>query len=181
MMYLPKRIDLIRAQPDKSVGAEIGVWRGYFSSEILRFTDTSMLYLVDPWAPSHCYTDPLQSTNHESDLKETQSNIRGFVGRWHIVRKTSQEAAVSEEVPLLDWAYIDANHAYQDVMKDLIAWSKKLKPEGRILGHDYTNSPSSQHWSFGVVDAVNDFCKNQNWKLTHLTIEEWPSYQLVRQ
>src|SRR5438445_8177430 len=40
--------------PKGSVGAEIGVWRGDFSAQILRTVQPGLLHLIDPWT---CATD----------------------------------------------------------------------------------------------------------------------------
>ena len=50
----------------------------------------------------------------------------------------------------IDMVYIDALHDYDTVFKDIEQWSKKIKPEGFISGHDYT-----KEWA-GVVQAVDE-------------------------
>jgi hypothetical protein len=43
------RLELLRRMPVESVCAEIGVWKGDFSREILRRTSPKMLHLINPW------------------------------------------------------------------------------------------------------------------------------------
>src|SRR5947207_2237506 len=43
------RTFLLRSLPRKSVGAEVGVWKGDFAAEMLHIVRPSRLYLVDPW------------------------------------------------------------------------------------------------------------------------------------
>jgi len=43
------RSDLLKQFPKGSVGAEVGVLRGDFSSEMLRIVQPSLLYCVDCW------------------------------------------------------------------------------------------------------------------------------------
>ena len=53
----------------------------------------------------------------------------------------------------IDMVYIDAKHTFEEVTNDLDIWSKKVKSEGFICGHDY-----SVYWQ-GVVKAVDNFVK----------------------
>ena len=180
MIILPSRIDIIKLGPKQAIGAEVGVWRGYFSIEILNNVDVAMLYLVDAWKPQPDYSDHLSDTDHEANLAETKHHLRGHKLRWKILRGDSVDVANNFQFQKLDWAYIDANHSYKACYADLQAWSKRLKPSGVLMGHDYTNEHNAKKWGFGVVDAVNDFCKNEGWEITHLTSEDYASYRLAR-
>lgn len=44
-----RRRQLLRLLPKESIGAEIGVWKGDFSEEILRLVRPRELHLIDPW------------------------------------------------------------------------------------------------------------------------------------
>lgn len=177
---LPKRIDLIKQIRSGSTGAEVGVWRGYFSTEILQHTGVRKLYLVDAWKPQPSYNDPLTDTDHEANLAETKHHLRGWPDRWEIKRGTSLEMAADQTIPLLDWVYIDADHSYEACSADLKAWEKKLRPKGILMGHDYTNNDQAKKWGFGVIEAVNDFCRSNGWRIAYLTNEDFASYSLVR-
>jgi len=55
-----------------------------------------------------------------------------------------------------DAVYIDAGHQYEDVIADLEAYWKVLRPGGVIFGDDYILG-----W-IGVVRAVHDFAERQH-------------------
>lgn len=171
MKFLPTRIDLIKLLPSGSVGAEIGVWRGYFSSEILGCHNVGKLYSIDNWGP---YLNEDQRANEQ----EARGNLKRFGGRSAVV-KTHSLKAVSE-VPDLDFVFIDGYHTYEACTADLEAWAKKIKPNGCIMGHDYTDRPEARAMNFGVIRAVDDFCENKGWEMIYLTQDDWPSYMLVR-
>ena len=64
----------------------------------------------------------------------------------------------------LDFVYIDANHEFDYVMEDVIAWSRKVKIGGIISGHDYDRAHLK-----GVVPAVKLYTKMHKiteWYLT---------------
>lgn len=180
MIVLPTRIDLFKLEKPGSIGAEIGVWRGYLSSEILNKTKIGKLYLVDAWVPQPGYNDPLTDTDHEENLRLTKHHLRGHPDRYQIVRGSSVEMAASPEVPMLDFAYIDADHSFGACLADLNAWENKIKPGGVLMGHDFTMNHQAHKWNFGVIAAVAEFCKKNGWVLTHLTNEDFSSYRLER-
>ena len=59
----------------------------------------------------------------------------------------------------IDMVYIDSAHDFDHVTNDLDVWSKKVKPEGFICGHDYT-----PQWK-DVVKAVDNFLEKNNLSL----------------
>ena len=65
------------------------------------------------------------------------------------IRKASVDVAKDFEDRSLDVVFIDANHDYIEVKKDIEAWLPKVKFGGIISGHDYPG------WD-GVVRAVNE-------------------------
>lgn len=175
MITLQTRIELIKLLPPKARMAEIGVWRGYFSIEILNKTDVGHLYLVDPW-------EDLDAEHNESALVECRHHLRGHAqgGRFSIIRKRSLDAVKDFKDGSLDGCYIDASHDYQDVLDDLRAWSQIVKPDGYIFGHDYTRNEMAKKLNFGVIEAVEEFCKITEWKMTYITNEDFASFGLQR-
>ena len=43
------RLQLLKNMPVNAICAEIGVWKGDFSEDVLRTTQPEKLYLIDPW------------------------------------------------------------------------------------------------------------------------------------
>jgi predicted O-methyltransferase YrrM len=66
------------------------------------------------------------------------------------VRLTSVEAAATYEDSSLDFVFIDADHSYESVREDIIAWWPKVKAGGIISGHDYHMGAP------GVINASNE-------------------------
>ena len=66
------------------------------------------------------------------------------------MKKSSVEAAPELEDGSLDFVFIDANHSYDAVKNDIIAWAPKVRSGGVLCGHDYNSFP-------GVQKAVDDF------------------------
>src|SRR6186713_1842857 len=93
LITLPTRSELIGILPPGSTIAEVGVWRGYFSTEILKHP-VKHLFLIDSWRKRSEYHDPISDDDHENNLKETLHNVRGHIpgGRVSVIRKDSLEA-----------------------------------------------------------------------------------------
>ena len=52
----------------------------------------------------------------------------------------STEAARQFQDESIDFAYIDADHTYKEVLADIKAWLPKICKNGMIGGHDYADS-----------------------------------------
>jgi SAM-dependent methyltransferase len=173
---LPKYVD--------GRGVEVGVFKGFFSKTLLSMWGGT-LYMVDIWKPQNFedYQDQSNNIFHQDALTTTMANISGYEDRAIMIRADSFAAAQIFENESLDFIYLDSNHTYEHVKKELEVWYKKLKPGGFFSGHDYLdldwyNDPNysvetkNLHiWSdtylglFGVNPAVDEFCKKRGYTL----------------
>lgn len=183
-MNLPtvaNRLELIKTLPAGAILAEIGVNRAEFSNAILCNTQVGRIYLIDPWKPYFAGVQAWTKERHDESYVEACRIARQHGPRAVIVRQTSELAALNNiSIPLLDAVYIDADHRYESVLQDLILWSKRLKPGGVLMGHDYIHTPESTNYAIDVVRAVADFCKEHGWQVTALTDELFSSFRLER-
>lgn len=180
---VPTRLDMIRQLPPDTEGAEIGVQQGAFSNEILQ-TPVKKLHLIDAWEHVPGHPDnaiSLSQGGHDHNWRIVSERFDSEIaaGRVRLLRGFSTEAAIHFEPCSLDWIFLDADHTYEAVLADLIAWNFKIKPGGCIMGHDYMDWGVAIDLKFGVIRGVTEFCRDYGWKLTLLTSEdEWPSYRL---
>ena len=165
LKVLPSRAALLEVLPKCGIVAEVGVAEGDFSQSILQICCPSELHLIDYWGstiPKYGTTGHhLVSEKFETEISDGKVVMhRGW--SWEELNKLPDET--------FDWIYIDANHSYESVRKDLLAARPKLKPQGIISGHDYVKW-SSQTGRFGVVEAVNEFCITFNYEMIYLTLQ----------
>lgn len=141
------------------IGVEIGVWRGYHAAEMLMKLNISKLYLIDPYKKYKEYTQK-ELVNKINEAKIcVKKTLKDFQDKIIPIYKMS-EIAAKEVSELLDFVYIDGNHEYEFVKKDIESWYPKIKTNGLIGGHDYINDFP------GVIKAVDEFCF-QNKKILH--------------
>lgn len=147
-----KLIYSLNIQNTKLVGVEVGVLNGDYSKQIYDFFCQKFdfyFYLVDPWKTFNEYNDYDQKM-----LDKCYTNVKKKFEKnkkVEILRKTSQEAVLNDfQDESLDFVYIDGNHDYDHVIKDLETWFKKLKTHGVLFGDDYSRN-------YGVHKAVNEF------------------------
>jgi hypothetical protein len=151
--------------PRGSACAEIGVWKGDFSAEILRVVGPSRLYLVDPW--EHEAGETYQHAWYgggcaggQAEMDRIHASVaERFApaiasGTVEILRLDSGAAARSLPDQHLDWVYIDGNHTYEVVRDDLASYYPKVKPGGLLTGDDHR---LDGWWGDGVVRAVSEF------------------------
>ena len=70
-----------------------------------------------------------------------------------------------------DWIYIDADHAYEGVCKDIYQAYTKVKSDGMLIFNDYTNWSVCEIIPYGVARAVNEFCIANNWEIVFLALQ----------
>ena len=86
--------------------------------------------------------------NYYKEVKNKFSNNP----KVRIIRDTSVNAAKMFDNEYFDFVYLDGDHSYESVTKDLESWYPKLKKFGVMCGDDYGH-PSG----VGVIEAVTKF------------------------
>lgn len=142
-------------------GVEVGAGGGWFSDKILSGSDLSRLYSIDPWGRN---IPGQRNQNGEEWYLETVKTLIPHGLRSVILRMLSEEAVKLFQDGSLDFVYIDANHDYFAVKRDISLWFPKVRSGGIFSGHDYC----ALHW--GVPKAVDEFSAESglNFELTEL-------------
>jgi hypothetical protein len=161
-----ERAKLLNLLPREAVCAEVGTYRGDFAAAILRASNPKQLYLVDSW--EHRSEEKYEGASYGGHALAGQQGMdamyEGVVARFRaeidsgaivIKRARSLEAAASFPDESLDWVYIDADHSYEGVKRDLDAYYSKVKPGGFIAGDDY--GQGDKWFGHGVTRAVDEF------------------------
>src|SRR5260221_13426582 len=144
-------LDLI---PSDSVGAEIGVFTGLFSSILARDRRISKVTFVDPWWKafgSHypdwgIYTDYGRlSTQSAYEVARIRVSRCGLPNRFVEVA-FSYDWLAAQPDRSLDWAYLDSTHDYEGTKRELQLLDRKISHTGIILGDDWYLDPNHMHY-----------------------------------
>lgn len=139
------RVDLatLFAELGFKKGAEIGVERGLYSEVLCKANPKLHLYCIDPWKASMYEPKvlgvPKDQKTFTALYKEAKARLNPY--KCTIIRKPSLEAAKKFSDNSLDFVYIDGNHDFINVTNDIYTWSKKIRVDGIISGHDYVFLP----------------------------------------
>jgi len=154
---------------DYKVGAEVGVELGKFSRTICDTVPGVKLFCIDPWAAYN------RNSQDREDNIYRNAMVRLNGCNIEVMRMTSLEASQKIDDNSLDFVYIDALHEFDNVMMDIILWSKKVRSGGIVSGHDYLI-----HYRFGVIEAVKAYTYANNINLWYVTTENCPSWFWVK-
>jgi cephalosporin hydroxylase len=139
---------------EDDVCAEIGVWHGDFSKQILEIGKPSELHLIDPWETQD-FRDRWYSVNQKTMDKIFNKVINTFSSESKVVIHRNYSRKVDFSENYFDWIYIDANHSYKEVLKDLHYYLPLVKSGGFICGDDY--GWKDKYCSDGPKRAVDEF------------------------
>jgi hypothetical protein len=161
---LANREQLLEVLPKQGVVAEIGVDSGDFTEKIINITNPNKLHLIDTWSYKRYGQNKFDLVKNKFSKKINSKII-------NISRVTSVDAASSFNDGYFDWIYIDTDHSYSTTLNELLAYEKKIKADGFILGHDYVMGNWRKSGKYGVIEAVAEFCVNRSWKLIYWTAD----------
>lgn len=152
--------DWVKSQIQGSIRmAEIGVYSGESATIFLANLPVQRYFAIDSWSPDvpGVTDDPLFPKAPISEAEEVfDERAKDHGGVIVKMKMLSMEAAKHIEDGFLDMVYIDADHHYEAVKADIIAFKPKVRNGGILSGHDYTGA-----WAHTVGRAVDEvFGKN---------------------
>lgn len=158
-------------------GVEVGVYKGKFSKALCAGNPELQLIGVDSWKVYEDYNeyeaDDLEGRAYEEAVKNTSGcNVK-------FIKATSVDGAKQFENGSLDFVFIDANHDFEHVTEDLNAWAPKVRQGGLVCGHDYIKG--NGEFKFGVIEAVNNWCKIKGIKYLFTWKDQCPSWMYVKE
>jgi len=167
------RNDLISALPKNLIMAELGVFKGEFSHELLTRMQPKELYLVDIWQGSYVSGDK-DGNNHVNvdDMELVYNDIKKryeCISEVKVVRCPSGEYLESCANNTFDMIYVDADHSYEAVTNDLQLSFLKIHNSGLLMGHDYIRGTQ-------IAKAVDDFCVRYQQTIEVLTHDGCPTF-----
>jgi methyltransferase family protein len=135
------RLKVIELIEEGDACAEIGVWKGDFSEQIIS-REPRELHLIDPWRfqskfPGRLYGGVAAKSQQDMDAI-CESVARRFTGNptVKIQRSESIAAAAAFADQYFDWVYVDGDHSFDAALADLVVWYPKVKSAGFLCVDD---------------------------------------------
>jgi hypothetical protein len=177
MIKFDTRDDLIVTLPKDMIVCEIGVFKGEFSEKLLTKTNPKELHLIDlfegvvPSGDKDGNNMVYANLNNEYQILTEKYNNNPTIT---IHKGSSHDILKKFKDNYFDMIYIDGDHSYEGVSKDLEVSYDKVKSGGYICGHDYTSEKF-----LGVVNAVNEFNHKYGNEIYSITNDGCPSFCIV--
>jgi hypothetical protein len=156
--------NMVAKAPNTAHFVEMGSWKGkssaFMATEIIRSQKQIKFDCVDTWqgSPEHQAGGAFADENVISGtlFQEFLKNMLPVHMNYQAVQLSSVQAAALYEDASLDFVFLDGDHSYAAVHKDICAWRPKVKQGGFLGGHDY--GPPGLFP--GVAQAVHELCDN---------------------
>jgi hypothetical protein len=164
------------AQPNMVV-FELGAYTGRASLVLLRHVQQmkGRLYSVD-WFQGNPGSEGIINASYQNcpilDIFLTNIRESGYEDSVTVLVGTTDDIARIVKDRSADIIFIDADHRYSQVRRDILNWYPKLKPGGLICGHDFEKPLGECDWQrvlefceedfvdgchYGVIRAVSEF------------------------
>ncbi len=130
------------AKKDNTKGclvAEIGSWKGMSTSVLAKGVANcgGKVFAIDHWMGNE------RTWNYEIartyDIYSIFKKNMVLLGIWNIVHPMVMDSETASQIfadGILDLVFIDADHRYEHIKKDISLWLPKLKGGGLLCGHD---------------------------------------------
>jgi len=136
--------------------AEIGVQAGNFSDCILKKNSPNELHLFDI------------SLTHYGIADRFVRQIEEGTVSLHEGDSSTELAKLPDNY--FDFIYIDGDHSYEGVSRDIAVAKSKVTDDGYLIFNDYTFWSPAECMMYGVVQAVNELCLETGSKLEYFAL-----------
>lgn len=150
---------------------EVGSFLGNGSTKailqaVLKYksAEDSLIYCVDTWEGNN-NVELYSELKREYNLFETFLYNVNSLGGKNIVKPMvmrSEDAAEIFKDKSCDFVFIDADHTYNCVKKDIKIWKTKVKPGGILCGHDCEGSLADFNIEIINKNLYKDFVHLEN-------------------
>jgi hypothetical protein len=161
----PDRKELLHALPRGGRVAEVGTQEGEFAKRIGAICAPDELHLIDI---------DLSVLDRAGVRASFGGRLLEYEGDSAVTLRTFSPGS-------FDWLYIDADHRYTAVSRDLAMSHVALRPGGFLMCNDYTNWDIGSAQPYGVARAVNELCLEHNYQVLGLAFERAGYYDILIQ
>lgn len=181
-LHIREDLPYIFTSLNYKLGLELGSYHGEFANHILNNWNGKLI-CIDLFDRDDNYdlnkNEGFYKLHNQKNITLSHFNDNTKNHRNNLLTIQSDTLSASNFFPnnYFDFIYIDADHRYEFVIKEMHAWYPKLKSNGLFSGHDFLSifnynqknnkifqphNPSEYVGEFGVNTAVTEFCNSLN-------------------
>lgn len=155
--YLTRQMKAIHSKDPVIV--ELGSWKGTSSiaiaTGIKKYCKSAKFYCIDMFSQEYYAATPGLELGTQVNMRDVfEKNMKDFP---HVTLQMESLKAVDKfDDKSIDFIFIDADHSYEGVKSDILAWAPKMKPGSTICGHDHRSEYP------GVEKAVKEIFVHYN-------------------
>jgi SAM-dependent methyltransferase len=157
---LTDRMEMLRRLPRGGRVCELGTLRGDFARAILDIVAPDELHLVDVHF-GLCRPDVLADPR----VRRHEMLTTDFLAR--------------PEAGVFDWIYVDADHGYAAVVRDIAAAKGRVRPGGLLVFNDFARIVRPGLGVFGVHQAVSEFLAAEGWPVAYFCLQGEALYDIA--
>jgi SAM-dependent methyltransferase len=148
----------IESLPKGGFVAEVGTQTGQFANHIFDVATPDKLHLFDlsmEWFDTTLLVEPIRDKSVHIHLGDSSTELGKFPDEH------------------FDWIYIDGDHSYAGVTKDIAQAVRKVKRDGVLVFNDYTTWSPLEACNYGVLKAVNELANSGEWEFVYLALHPY--------
>jgi len=129
-------IEIVGKLKESSLVLEVGSWEGH-STAVLASVVKGKVFAVDHWKGNT--NSVLEERARYSDIFAIFKLNLKRLGLWDKVYPLMMDSETASNIfkdEYLDMVFIDSDHLYKNITKDIEMWLPKVKQGGIICGHD---------------------------------------------
>ena len=123
--------------------AEIGVFMGKNAKSIIKNLNVNRIYLIDPYEKYEEYKKDGVYNKLPNARRIAHNRLKHYNSHIIWIERFS-ESAIDKIKEKLDFVYIDGNHEYEYVKKDMVLYWEKIGEGGILAGHDIVDENVSR-------------------------------------
>jgi len=160
--FVSDRDAMLQHLPHGGKVLEIGTLHGDYAKRILKTCAPEELHLLD------LSFDTLIDDVRNHDCV-------------HLHEGSSEKIVPAFEDGEFDWIYIDADHTYEGVKKDITLAMNKVRPGGYLVFNDFARIVRNGFGTFGVHQAVCEFMVERSWPMAYFCFQGEGLYDVALQ
>ncbi len=174
---VPNRLAALTLWPRDAVIAEVGVALGEFSKAVLAVCRPRRFLAIDRFdlhqLPALWGIPTSEHFNGLTHGEFYRSRFAAEIASGQVEVIEGDSASVISAMPdcSVDVFYVDADHTYDGVRRDLDAILPKVKPDGWIVMNDYIPAEIGfSNATYGVIQATNEFMITHGWEMVYFAL-----------